>query len=239
MSVSVSEKGNAKIIANAGLLLPYIVELGPVYAPSNPKLRLDNLELTAGKGRDLQTSVNFLLPDYTIAVRERKELFNPLSRYITKLRKSYKSVYGITQMQLENFMTISRRIKGARKSKKKGAIETAEEHSVSQMSYDQRTNNMQNMIALLKATENFNPNEVEFKVATIEDMHKQMLLRTDAVAKTFAPLNIARSRRDSILYLDEDNLVDLFNAAKDYLFSILDSDSVEYRAIARIRFKKN
>ena len=36
----------------------------------------------------------------------------------------------------------------------------------------------------------------------------------------------------------EDNLVDTANKAKDYLFTILDSDSVQYKTISKIKFKK-
>ena len=35
-----------------------------------------------------------------------------------------------------------------------------------------------------------------------------------------------------------DNLVDIANKAKDYLFTILDSDSAQYKAIAKIKFRK-
>jgi hypothetical protein len=39
------------------------------------------------------------------------------------------------------------------------------------------------------------------------------------------------------MYFFDDNLVDTFNKAKDYLFTILDSNSVHYKAIAKIKFK--
>lgn len=41
---SISEKGHAKNIANANLLNTYIIELGAVYNPSNPNLKLSNLQ---------------------------------------------------------------------------------------------------------------------------------------------------------------------------------------------------
>jgi hypothetical protein len=61
---------------------------------------------------------------------------------------------------------------------------------------------------------------------------------TQSVANTFVPLNNARSIRNNSMYLSVDNLVDTFNKAKDYLFTILDSNSVQYKAIAKIKFKK-
>jgi len=106
------------------------------------------------------------------------------------------------------------------------------------MSYDQRTNNMDLLIALLQNTPNYNPNEEEYKTTTYQDKKTKMLQKTQAVADTFVPLNNARSTRNNTLYLMTDNLVDTGNKAKDYLFTILDTNSVQYKTISKIKFKK-
>ena len=106
------------------------------------------------------------------------------------------------------------------------------------MSYDQRTNNYDLLISQLQNTPNYNPNEAEYQVATLQAEKGQMLQATQGVANTFVPLNNARSIRNNTMYLSDDNLVDTFNKAKDYLFTILDSNSVQYKAIAKIKFKK-
>lgn len=138
-------------------------------------------------------------------------------------------------------MTIVRKLKGVRKTSiatSTNPDEAQANYSTSQMSYDQRTNNMDLLIALLQNTPNFNPNETEYKVVTYQDKKAQMLVKTQAVADTFVPLNNARSSRNNTLYLSDDNLVDTANKAKDYLFTILDASSAQYKAIAKIKFKK-
>ena len=65
-----------------------------------------------------------------------------------------------------------------------------------------------------------------------------MLAKTQAVANTFISLNNARTLRNTTLYNSENNLVDTANKAKDYLFTILESRSAQYKAIAKIKFKK-
>ena len=237
MSVSISEKGKAKTLANTGLLLTHIYAKGENYKPSNAKLLVPNLEAVSTKATQVQSELNFVQAPYSNAVLQRENIFLPLNRYISKLRKAYKAVDGLTEQQLENFMTVARKIKGARKTKKE-KDNTSEQHSVSQMSYDQRTNNMEKMVGILKATEGFNPNEEEFKVATVADMHKNMLAKTKKVHETFVPFNNARSHRDEVFYNSPDNMVDIFNAAKDYMLSILDAGSAEYKAVAKIRFRK-
>ena len=116
--------------------------------------------------------------------------------------------------------------------------EEQDSYSTSQMSYDQRTNTMDLLISLLQNTPNYNPNENEYKVATYQAKKASMLAKTQAVADTFVPLNNARSTRNTTLYNSEDNLVDIANKAKDYLFTILDASSAQYKAIAKIKFKK-
>lgn len=238
---STSEVGHAKNIANLNLLNTNIIALGATYNPSNPKLLLTNLQSIYTTALSQQGSVNNLVAPYSIAVDARETIFKPLNRELTKLRKAYKTTEGVTQVQLEDFMTIIRKLKGEKKSKDKPTTDPNEEqetHSVSQMSYDQRTNTMDLLIALLQNTPNYNPNEAEYKVVTYQAKKASMLQATQAVADTFVPLNNARSTRNSTLYNAEENLINIANKAKDYLFTILDTSSAQYKAIAKIKFKK-
>lgn len=238
---STSEKGHAKNVANANLLNTHIIELGAIYNPSNPKLLLANLQTIYTNSFSQQEAVNTLVAPYSVAVDNREAIFAPQSKKITKLRRVYKATEGVTQGQLEDFMTIARKLKGIRKINNAPTTDTTVEqtqHSTSQMSYDQRTNNMDLLISLFQNTPNYNPNEIEYKVATLQAEKAQMLQATQDVANTFVPLNSARSTRNNTMYLSNDNLVDTFNKAKDYLFTILDSNSVQYKAISKIKFKK-
>ena len=235
------ETGHAKNIANLNLLISNISALGNIYNPSNSKIRLANLQNLYDTASSQQENVNSLLSPYSLAVDAREAVFKPLNRDLSKLRKAYKATEGVNAQQLEDFMTIIRKLKGVRKTRLTAPTdpEQAEaNHSVSQLSYDQRTNNMDALISLLQNTPTYKPNETEYQVATYQDKKSQMLATTQAVADTFIPLNNARSLRNATLYQAEDNLVDIANTAKDYLFTILDSDSAQYKAIARIKFKK-
>jgi hypothetical protein len=239
--MATSETGHAKNIANLNLLNTSIIAVGAIYNPSNPQLLLSNLQNIYTNSFSHQETVNKSLAPYSVAVDEREEIFNPLNRELTKLRRAYKTTQGVTQVQLEDFMTIVRKLKGVRKKPKKESTDPEEEktnHSISQLSFDQRTNNMDLLVSLLENTPNYNPNETEYKITTYQDKKTQMLSKTQAVADTFIPLNKARNTRNNTLYLSENNLVDIANKAKDYLFTILDSDSVQYKAISKIKFKK-
>ena len=188
-----------------------------------------------------QQDVNNAVAPYSVAVDNREIIFAPQSKKVTKLRKVYKATEGVTPVQLEDFMTIARKLKGVRKPITTPTTSTPvaqSQYSTSQLSYDQRTNNMDLLISLFQNTPNYAPNEPEYSIATLQAEKAQMLQATQAVANTFVPLNNARSIRNQSMYNAPDNLVDTFNKAKDYLFTILDSSSVQYKAISKIKFKK-
>ncbi|NJM79379.1 MAG: hypothetical protein HC854_06805 [Flavobacterium sp.] len=238
---STSEVGHAKNIANLNLLNTNIVALGTLYNPSNPKLALSNLQAVYTISFTKQESVNKLLAPYSTAVDEREALFKPLNAQLTKLRKAYKATEGVTKADLENFMTAVRKLKGVKKTPPKKTNDPNEEqinHSTSQLSYDQRTNNLDALIAILENTPNYTPNETEYQIATYQSKKEKMLQTTQAVANSFIPLNNARTERNRTVYESEDNLVGLANTAKDYLATILDTKSAQYKAIAKIKFKK-
>jgi len=239
--MSNSEKGHAKNLANANLINSYITQLGTTYQPSNPEIKLSNLQNIYSNAYEKQQDIHSALPPYTLAVNDREAIFEPLNKKITKLRKVYKVTQGVTPAHLEDFMTIARKIKGIRKTSVAAPVppETAQtQHSVSQMSYDQRTNNFAQMIEFLQNTPNYGPNETEFQIATFQNQKDQMLLSTQRVADAYIPLNISRGARNTAMYTGESNLVDTFNKAKDYLRSILETNSNLYKAISKITFTK-
>jgi hypothetical protein len=236
-----SEIGHAKNIANLNLLNSNIQALGSIYIPSNSMLKIEYLQQIYTISFNSQEKVNILLAPYSIAVNDREIFFEPLNRQLTKLKKAYKATEGVTPAQIEDLTTIIRKLNGGRKSKKPTTTDPTSiqvSHSTSQMSYDQRTNNMDGLISFLQNTPNYNPNEEEYKVETYQAKKETMLAKTQAVSNTFVPLNNARSERNKNLYTAEDNLVDIGNKAKDYLLSILDVNSVQYKAIAKIKFRK-
>ncbi len=235
------ERGHAKNIANLNLLNTHIIGLDESYKPSNPKLLLDNLQAVYKNALKAQKLVNTSLAPYSIAVNNREIIFKPLSKQITKLRKAYKATQGVNKAQVEDFMTIARKLKGIRKVDNTNPLDPVSEqkkHSISQLGYDQRTNNMDGLISLLENTPNYNPNEEVYQVATLQKLKDQMLQTTQSVAKAFVPLNKARNNRNDLMYTTEDNLVDTANKTINYLLSILETQSSQYKAISKIKFIK-
>ena len=235
---TVNEKGNAKNIANALLIIEYILELGPIYNPTNSKLFLTNLQSLHQLAANQQQQVNALLAPYTLAVDNRESLFSMLNKKVTKLHNVLKTTEGINKLQLEDFMTVARRIKGKRLSKI-NPDEGTTHHSTSHLSFAQRTNNFDILISFLINTPNYNPNEIEYQIDSLLQYKSQMLQATELVNTTYIALNNARSLKNDIMYRSQNNLVETFNKAKAYLLTIIDTESVQHKAISNIVFKIN
>lgn len=238
---STSETGHAKNVANANLFNSYAANLGIIYNPSNPDLGLKNLQALYSEAFAQQEQINAALPPYTFAVNARQAVFSTINKDLTKLQKAYKATKGVSGAQMEDFMTIARKIKGLRKSPLAPPIppETeATNYSVSQLSYDQRTNHFSELIQLLQTTPDYAPNETEYQITTLQTEKDQMMQTTQEVADTYFPLSQARSGRNKTMYTNENNLIDTYNTAKTYIFTILDKNSPEYKAFAKLKFKR-
>lgn len=234
-----SELGHVKIIANLNILNTNILALGARYTPANPKLELAKLQTKFTEGSQLLERVNNFIAPYSLAVDARESIFAPYKTKITKVKKIYFSTEGVEQAQKEDFMTISRKLKGGKKSKaSEESTDEKQTHSTSQMSYDQRTDHMDLLISLLQNTPNYNPNEDEFKTATLIQDKADMLQSTQKVTETYTPLSMARADRNEYFYYSEDNIVDDANRAKEYLLAILEPNSPQYKVIAKLKFVK-
>lgn len=166
-----------KLIANLNLLNTNIIAIGAIYNPSNPKLLLTNLQNIYTNAFNQQESVNNPICTLFGCSRWKRSNFQTFKSWTNKTSQGIQSNRkGVTQVQLEDFMTIVRKLKGVRKTTKETSTNPDEaqvNYSTSQMSYDQRTNNMDLLIALLQNTPNFNPNETEYKVVTYQDKKAQ------------------------------------------------------------------
>lgn len=236
-----SETGHAKNIANLKTFNTTARGLGLIYNPSNDQIELTKLELIYDSGFNDQNKVNTSEAPYSTAVGEREGLFDNFKKELAKIHRIYKSTKEVTPKQVEDLLTIIRKYRGVRKipkSKSQDPEEQAKYHSVSQTSYDVRTNTMDTLIAFLKNTPNYEPNEVEFQVATLRNKMQQMLNATDLVSQTFTALNTARSNRNNSLYFNNNNLVDTANTARNYTLGILNKNQPEYKVINKLIFKK-
>ena len=175
---STSETGHAKNVANFEILISFCIGYGETYNPSRDALKVANLQtlLTAAKAAIEDCKAKETAFDNTTDAR--KQSFATLKALGTRIVNSF-SVSGVTDSILEGARTINRKLQGQRANTSAASEPAPTEGtttatpspatvSSSQQSYDNLVEHLNGLIELVSSHEEYNPNETELKVATLQ-----------------------------------------------------------------------
>jgi hypothetical protein len=160
MSRSTSEVGHAKNVTNFTALIQLLEEMGTLYNPSNPTIKIASLETLRD---ELTTSIQSLAdktPPFRMAVANRENAYRPLSKLSTRVKNSFNSL-GLSKAEKDNVMAIVKKIRGDAAVGKAENLDKEETESISnaQLSYTSRATNLQSLVSLLGSYHNYTPNE--------------------------------------------------------------------------------
>ena len=245
-SKSFSETGHAKNIANFETIVTFATSYGTAYNPVRPALKLPALQAQLTAAKASLSAVNAAVPAYSNAIAAREVAFAPLSKLITRVMNAVKASDTTVNVD-ENARTIARKIQGVRATPKKSeeakkalAAEGKEvnEVSSSQMSYDNRLDNLDKLIKLLTSIPLYAPNEAELKIAALTTYYNDLKAKNAAVIAASAPLSNARITRNDIMYKDTTGLCDIAIDVKSYIKSLYGASSPQYKQISGLKFTK-
>ena len=147
----------------------------------------------------------------------------------------------------ETAKTIFRKLQGKRASAKltdeeKAALEAegkeVNQISASQMGYDERVDNFEKLISLLQSIPDYNPNEEELKIETLQVLLSDLKTKNSEVMKTYFVLESARGVRNDLLYKPLTGVVDISSDVKSYIKSVFGATSTQYKLVSKLRFAK-
>lgn len=240
------ESGHAKNVANMDELISFVEGYGKDFNPSREALKADSLKLVSKNGKTSIDAVNALLPAYTRAIAAREAAFLPLSKLITRIMNSVKSIASKDHIY-ENALTYSRKIQGKRATAKRtqeqieadaAAGKELNEKSTSQMSYDNRLDHLDKFIRYLTTVKEYAPNEADLKVTSLSALYSDLMLKNSAVITAATPLSNARISRDTVLYKEGTGLVEIALSTKAYIKSVFGPSSPQYKQVSKLTFKK-
>jgi hypothetical protein len=169
-----------------------------------------------------------------------------LSKLITRVVNAVASS-NVSKQVLADVKTIARKIQGKRGSDKLPTVvddpNTPEDESqisisASQMSFDNRIENMDKLIQLLPSQSDYAPNETDLKVATLTTLLGDMKTKNTAVINALTPLSNARIARNTLLYATGTGLVDIAGEVKKYVKSVFGGTSPQYKQVSGLKFTK-
>lgn len=181
----------------------------------------------------------------SIAIAARNDGFKPLSSLATRILNALRSS-GSTKQINDTTQSLVRKIQGRRATPKLTEAEKAaltadgterKEISSSQMSFDNRLENLDKLIQLLSEVPQYAPNETDLQVSTLTNYYNDLKETNTAVLATENQISNARLSRNEILYKPGSGLVDTAGAAKTYVKSLFGATSPQYRQVSGLEFK--
>jgi hypothetical protein len=228
----ISETGHAKNVANWQQLSSIALSYGAAYNPSRPALQIPALQELGANAHNAINAVNLAYSNYKQAVAAREVAFDLLSPTVTSAVNALKAT-GTTTHVDDIAKAIARKIKGERAVSKKAKIEKAlaagekeiKVISSSQMSYDNRIANLDELISLFESIPEYIPNEENVKTTTLRNFQATLIDKNSSAASTAIALSSARIARNKILYTPLTGLVDLSVDVKSYVKSVFGANS--------------
>lgn len=231
---STTETGHANNIANFKLLIDNCAAFGTDYQPSNPDLKIGSMTTLWTDGSTAHKTLTDALINAKTPIAARKTLYAPVDKLVTKTLNNYESTKADKQLK-KNAKTIADRIRGFDKVKKD---ENPNDVSVSHRSYVQKQEYFGQLISLYKSDANYAPNETELQVATLQTLSDNMKKANDDIGTIIAPLENTLIKRDKALYSADTGMVDVAQAAKDYVQSVYGASAPQSKNVRKIKFTR-
>ncbi|MBI5215739.1 MAG: hypothetical protein HY960_08295 [Ignavibacteriae bacterium] len=235
-----SETGHAKNVENFSTLISFCSGYGASYNPAKATLKVSSLETLRDTAKNSLADVNRVLAPFTTAVNERQAAFEPLNKLITRVVNALDSS-DAPKETLADARTLANKLQGKRSTElppPPAEGEPDNTHSASQMSFDNRIENLDKFIQLLTATPLYTPNETDLQVGTLTTLLETLRAKNKAVTDAYTPLSTARINRDTLLYQEETGLVDIAADVKSYVKSVFGATSPQFNQITAIKFTK-
>jgi hypothetical protein len=242
----ISDTSHAKNVTNLESLISAVITIGSAYNPSKDSIKLSALQSLLTAANESLIALKTAESANSTAIDLRELAFKPTGSLFTKVSNALKASNSSIQAD-ETAKTIFRKLQGKRASAKltdeeKTALEAegkeVNQISASQMGYDERVDNFEKLISLLQSIPDYNPNEEELKIETLQVLLSDLKTKNSEVMKTYFVLETARGVRNDLLYKPLSGVVDISADVKSYIKSVFGATSTQYKLVSKLRFAK-
>ena len=241
-----SDINHAKNVTNFETLISVVVSLGATYNPSKDSLKLPALQTLHSAATDSMTALKNAESATATAVDTRELAFKSIGSLFTRINNALKASNSTVQAD-DTAKSIFRKLHGKRASAKltedQKAVLLAEgkevnQNSNSQMGYDDRVENFESLISFLQTVPEYNPNEEELKITTLQALLSDLKAKNISVMQNRIAEDTVRGLRKSVQNTPLTGLVDIANDVKSYIKSVFGVNSTQYKLVSKLRFVK-
>ncbi|UAY52532.1 hypothetical protein [Ferruginibacter albus] len=177
------------------------------------------------------------------ATNARKDIFTPIRKLCTRIVNALAGC-DVDEGVVENAKTINGKLQGKKASKDETPETPAtpdtpvpKKISASQQSFDNLVDHFDKLVELLKQQSNYIPNEVELQTSSLIALSGNFTTANDAVVDAITEWSNAMIERDRRLYAAKTGIIDTVADVKDYVKSVYNATSREYKQLSSIQFK--
>ena len=241
-----SDINHAKNVTNFETLISVVVSLGATYNPSKDSLKLPALQTLHSAATDSMTALKNAESATATAVDTRELAFKSIGSLFTRINNALKASNSTVQAD-DTAKSIFRKLHGKRASAKlteeqKAALlaegKEVNQNSNSQMGYDDRVENFESLISFLQTVPEYNPNEEELKITTLQALLSDLKAKNISVIQNRIAEDTVRGVRKSVQNTPLTGLVDIANDVKSYIKSVFGVNSTQYKLVSKLRFVK-
>jgi len=223
-------------------MISFVAGYGAAYDPANAAISIAALQAKLTASQTALDGVSTTLAPSKVAINARENAFAGIRKLTTRVVNSF-AASGAEKNAVEDAKGFKRKIDGARaKALPTDNPNTPEDESkggsVSQQSYPQLVEHLDNLIELLNSDSNYGPNETELQVAELQNYSQLPKAANSDVTAANTPHSNARITHDSALYEAGSGLVDLAGLVKKYVKSVYGADSPQYKQISGLEFTR-
>jgi hypothetical protein len=231
-----------KLLGNFRTLIDF-VSADPNYKPANSRIQIAGLEALYTSGQSAATNIKTTEAPYKVVVNARQAKFGEVPGRTGSAFRMAKASDAEKRI-LDDLETYRRKLSSQKKAKatrddpSTPANEATKTHSVSQMSYDNQTGNVDGFVELLSTITSYSPNEDDLKITSLRAFAAELKAANDAVSSSFVPFSQARGTRDEVLYTGEDSVVNIARLVKAYVSAAFGTQSPLYKNIKGLKFEQ-
>jgi hypothetical protein len=237
-----SSKIESGINTNVGhfdLLIDVCEGFGASYNPVPQGLQITALRTQSQTVKTAITAVDTAFPGYVTAENARQKAFALLPPLATRVQAAA-IVLGLPDAIIVHIKEVVRKIRGQRAHKivPTGSGEEPVKHiSVSQVSFNEQIEHLNQLIALVGSQPAYTPTEPDLTVAALTALLDEMRTTNAAVMLAETPLANARQERNKLLYAPKSGMIDTALAVKEYVKAVFGASSPEYKEVKHIKFE--
>lgn len=239
-----NDSGYPVNVRNFKALINAIISFGVSYNPVKFSIKLENLKALFDKILLSLKAVDQAARDMSSAQKMRQQVFYELEEFVTCIVGAVGSC-DIMPGKVEKFESLVKKFRGNRATSAPRASESpdapakpaARTNSTTQNSFTRKQDNFAELVTFLEGEPNYQTNELNLKLESLQAMVSELEARNDAVSMAEATYSSAIIARDKLYFALPDGLVPRTKAVKSYVLSAFKASSPEFKKVSGIPFK--